>query len=54
MIDLNSIEEADIPHCTFATLGATEKITLEKTTANVSVPLAKNMREMAGTRQAIK
>lgn len=28
MGDLNSIEEADIPHCTIATLGATEKITL--------------------------
>ena len=28
MTDLNSIEEADIPHCTIATLGTTEKITL--------------------------
>jgi exosome complex component RRP41 len=27
-VDLNSIEEADIPHCTIATLGASEKITL--------------------------
>lgn len=27
-LDLNSIEEADIPHCTVATLGKTEKITL--------------------------
>jgi hypothetical protein len=27
-LDLNSIEEADIPHCTIATLGKTEKITL--------------------------
>lgn len=27
-IDLNSIEEADIPHCTIATLGKSEKITL--------------------------
>jgi exosome complex component RRP41 len=26
--DLNSIEEADIPHCTIATLGKSEKITL--------------------------
>ena len=26
--DLNSTEEADIPHCTIATLGKTEKITL--------------------------
>jgi len=25
---LNSIEEADIPHCTIATLGKSEKITL--------------------------
>ena len=27
-VDLNSIEEADIPHCTIATLGKSEKITL--------------------------
>jgi exosome complex component RRP41 len=31
--DLNSIEEADIPHCTIATLGKSEKITL------IQVPL---------------
>ena len=28
ILDLNSIEEADIPHCTIATLGKSEKITL--------------------------
>jgi exosome complex component RRP41 len=28
IVDLNSIEEADIPHCTIATLGKSEKITL--------------------------
>ena len=28
ILDLNSIEEADIPHVTVATLGKTEKITL--------------------------
>ena len=27
-VDLNSIEEADIPHCTIARLGKSEKITL--------------------------